>query len=61
MSPAAADSPQEAVTRLLVQWKGGSKEALDLLTPIVYDELRRLAAHYLSDEHAARTLNPPRW
>jgi RNA polymerase sigma factor (TIGR02999 family) len=58
MPPAAADSPQEAVTRLLVQWKGGNKEALDLLTPIVYDELRRLAAHYLCDEHAARTLQP---
>jgi len=58
MQSAAGSSPQEAVTRLLVQWKSGSKEALDLLTPIVYDELRRLAAHYLSDEHAARTLQP---
>jgi RNA polymerase sigma factor (TIGR02999 family) len=26
--------------------------------PIVYDELRRLAAHYLRDEHAAATLQP---
>jgi RNA polymerase sigma-70 factor (ECF subfamily) len=50
--------PEEAVTRLLIEWKGGSKEALELLVPIVYDELRRLADHYLRDEHAAETLPP---
>jgi RNA polymerase sigma factor (TIGR02999 family) len=49
-------SPRETVTRLLIEWKAGSKEALELLTPIVYDELRRLADHYLRDEHAADTL-----
>ena len=52
------NSPKEAVTRLLVAWKGGSKEALDLLTPLVYDELRRLADHYLRNERAAATLQP---
>jgi len=51
-------SPQEAATRLLVQWKSGNKEALDLLIPIVYSELRRLADHYLRNEHAAATLQP---
>ena len=51
-------SPEETVTRLLIQWKGGSKEALEQLAPIVYDELRRLADHYLRDEHAAETLQP---
>src|SRR5262245_29303670 len=56
MSP--ENSPQQAVTRLLAQWKEGKKEALDLLTPIVYDELRRLADHYLRNEHAAATLQP---
>lgn len=54
----AKHSVQETVTRLLVDWKGGSKEALDSLTPIVYNELRRLADHYLRDEHAAATLQP---
>jgi RNA polymerase sigma factor (TIGR02999 family) len=49
---------QDAVTRLLVDWKSGSKEAIDRLTPIVYNELRRLADHYLRDEHAAATLQP---
>lgn len=48
----------EQVTRLLVEWKHGSKEALDLLTPLVYDELRRLAGHYLRAERAAATLQP---
>src|SRR5438874_13070764 len=52
------NSPKEAVTRLLVAWKGGSKEALDLLTPLVYDELRRLADHYLLTERVAATLQP---
>lgn len=53
-----AGSPQEAVTQLLVAWKGGSKEAMDQLTPIVYSELRRLASHYLAGERAAITLQP---
>ena len=56
--PSSADSPREAVTQLLVAWKAGNKEALDLLTPIVYSELKRLAAHYLADERAAATLQP---
>jgi|ERR1051326_2183547 RNA polymerase sigma factor (TIGR02999 family) len=58
MQTSPANSPQEAVTRLLIEWKSGNKEALDLLTPIVYDELRRLADHYLRNEHAAATLQP---
>jgi len=57
MQPAER-ATQEAVTRLLVDWKSGSKEALDSLTPIVYNELRRLADYYLRDEHAALTLQP---
>jgi RNA polymerase sigma-70 factor, ECF subfamily len=46
------------VTRLLLDWKNGDARAAELLTPIVYDELRRLAQHYLRDEHAAETLQP---
>jgi RNA polymerase sigma-70 factor, ECF subfamily len=49
-------SPQ--VTQLLLDWKNGDEQAIGRLTPIIYDELRRLAAHYLSDEHAANTLQP---
>ncbi len=51
-------TPQEQVTQLLVDWKNGNKQALDLLTPLVYDELRRLAEGYLRDERMAATLQP---
>src|SRR5580765_4140623 len=53
-----ASAKANAVTQLLMSWKSGNKEALDSLTPIVYDELCRLADHYLRDEHAAATLQP---
>src|SRR5690242_18668220 len=58
MEPRKAGANTDAVTQLLMNWKSGSKEALDSLTPIVYDELCRLADHYLRDEHAASTLQP---
>jgi RNA polymerase sigma-70 factor (ECF subfamily) len=51
-------SSRPDVTQLLRDWKNGDEHAIGRLTPIVYDELRRLAAHYLRDEHAADTLQP---
>jgi RNA polymerase sigma-70 factor (ECF subfamily) len=50
--------PAEEVTRLLLEWKNGNQAAVDALTPIVYSELRRLAAGYMRDERAAATLQP---
>ena len=50
--------PSEEVTRLLVEWKGGNQSAADALAPIVYSELRRLAASYMRDERATATLQP---
>lgn len=44
------------VTELLVRWRGGDREALDALMPIVYSELRRLAHHYLQRERSDHTL-----
>ncbi|MEM7352370.1 MAG: sigma-70 family RNA polymerase sigma factor [Acidobacteriota bacterium] len=44
------------VTRLLLQWKDGDREALEELAPIVYSELRRLARHYMSGENAGHLL-----
>ena len=44
------------VTLLLRDWRQGKREALDLLTPVVYDELRRLAGYYLQRERAGHTL-----
>ena len=47
---------QHQVTELLRQWKNGDKEALDKLTPLVYDELHRLAHQYISRERPDHTL-----
>ncbi len=43
-------------TQLLHEWGGGSKEALDQLMPIIYDELRKLAGYYLNSERRDHTL-----
>ncbi len=50
------DPDSIGVTRLLVQWKDGDREALEELTPIVYSELRRLARHYMSGERGDHLL-----
>lgn len=44
------------VTALLAEWSGGNSAALDRLTPLVYDELRRLARRQMSREHVGHTL-----
>src|SRR5438067_11692647 len=44
------------VTRLLARWGQGDREALDQLTPLVYNELRRLARAYLRRERPGHTL-----
>ena len=47
---------QQGVTELLVSWSNGDQQALDRLTPLVYGELRRLAARYLRRERSDHTL-----
>lgn len=47
---------QGEVTRLLQAARGGEREALDRLLPLVYDELRRLAGRQLDRERAGHTL-----
>ena len=44
------------VSRLLNEWRNGNQQALEQLTPLVYDELRQLAARYLRREREAHTL-----
>jgi RNA polymerase sigma-70 factor (ECF subfamily) len=44
------------VTQLLLAWGKGDPAALEELTPVVYDELRRLARHYMSNERVGHTL-----
>src|SRR5215216_1933735 len=48
-------SPDE-VTQLLLDWSNGNKAALDKLMPLVYEELRRLAHHYMGRERPGHTL-----
>ncbi|HMI51606.1 MAG TPA: sigma-70 family RNA polymerase sigma factor [Candidatus Saccharimonadales bacterium] len=71
-----SDAPQQ-VTNLLARWRSGDREALDALMPLVYEELRQLARHYLRLERPDHTLqstalvheafvrlvgqNPPEW
>lgn len=44
------------ITGLLLAWSDGDKEALEKLTPLVYQELYRLAHAYLRGERAGHTL-----
>jgi RNA polymerase sigma factor (TIGR02999 family) len=44
------------VSTLLRAWSDGDQNALDQLTPIVYEELRRLAGHYLRGERTGHSL-----
>lgn len=56
--PVMSTRPTGTVTRLLQQWHNGDQEALDQVTPILYDELRLLARRYLRMERADHTLEP---
>jgi RNA polymerase sigma factor (TIGR02999 family) len=49
-------SPGKDVTKLLVDWSNGDEAAFEQLTPLVYDELRRLAGRYLRRERSDHTL-----
>ena len=44
------------VTGLLIEWGQGDKAALDRLTPLVYDEIRRIAHRYVQREREGQTL-----
>ena len=50
------ESASHDVTQLLLDWRNGDQQALERLTPLVYDELRRLAARYLRHEREDHTL-----
>jgi len=46
----------DEVSQLVLDWADGDQEALDRLMPLVYDELRRVAHHYMRREHPGHTL-----
>jgi RNA polymerase sigma factor (TIGR02999 family) len=60
--PGAAGKPDSAqadlreVTQLLVDWSHGDRAALEKLTPLVYEELRRLAHRYMEGQARDHTL-----
>lgn len=54
MGDRPAESPD--VTQLLQQWRGGRKDALDRLMPLVYDELHVIASRHMSREWRAGAL-----
>jgi RNA polymerase sigma-70 factor (ECF subfamily) len=51
-------SPSGDITVILRKWTEDRPAALEALTPIVYSELRRIAAGYLSRERTGHTLQP---
>lgn len=46
------------VTEILARAQAGDSQAAHQLLPLVYDELRKLAAHRLAGERAGHTLQP---
>lgn len=56
--PRMPEHAERDVTQWLERWSEGDREALDALTPAVYQELRRIAAAYLRRERSDHTLQP---
>jgi RNA polymerase sigma factor (TIGR02999 family) len=48
----------QPVTELLARWSRGDESARDVLVPLVYDELRRIARRCLAGQRSAHTLQP---
>jgi hypothetical protein len=46
------------VTRILTPIEQGDANTADKLLPLVYEELRKLAAHRMANEAAGQTLQP---
>jgi RNA polymerase sigma factor (TIGR02999 family) len=55
-SPLNALSAGADISVLLRAWSDGDQDALQALTPIVYEELHRLARHYMRRERAGHSL-----
>jgi len=51
-----SDNRSAEITRLLRSWQEGKREALDQLTPLVYEELHRRARHYMAREQNGHIL-----
>jgi RNA polymerase sigma factor (TIGR02999 family) len=56
VKPAQEDDASRPITALLAQLRGGNKQAEAQLIPMVYNELHRLARHYMRGERGDHTL-----
>ena len=53
------DNPStHEITQLLVAWNRGDQAALEALTPLINEELHRLAKHYMAGEQRGHVLQP---
>jgi RNA polymerase sigma factor (TIGR02999 family) len=52
----AERADRERVSKLLADWADGDPSAREQLVPIIYEELRRLAHHYMRGERVGHTL-----
>lgn len=50
--------PNDDVTALLIEWRQGDAAALERLVPLVYAELKKVAAAHLRHERAGHSLQP---
>jgi hypothetical protein len=49
---------QLEITQLLKAWGSGDEQAFDKLTPLVYDQLRRVARRYMADNAQVTFFKP---
>ena len=52
----AGEPAAEDISTLLRAWSDGDQSALERLTPVVYDELHRLARRYMKGERSGHSL-----
>lgn len=50
--------PDNEITQFLLDWNSGDRQSLERVLPLVYDELRRVAAAQMRRERADHTLQP---
>lgn len=56
MTPSQIPAESSQITVLLRAWGNGDPAALDRLTPLVYEELHRMARRYMRRERAGNTI-----
>ena len=55
---AQSDPAKSDITELLQRWSSGDRSAFEHVLPLVYEELRKIAARQLHHEHEGHSLDP---